>query len=268
MGRGIYIPSYPTPANGGGMQPGFRTGGFGGAVAPPAPATLVLPITIDFEDETAGQTPSWVDGRNGYKAPYVENISVEGLTKVLRFDQGDGATLGYGAINLALATDQEDGLPLDLSGDLRLQVLEYRGTSARQVYNFSDVSDFTDYTWTERLYLRDSEETNPDYMRVLSTPENGTPDYDTGNVDQTGINNSTGVSWRYSRVEVIKDGTCTFKVYDTSGVQQGTTHQVTWPTSGYYGDNLLHLHGVAGAGFLWRWAQIWIGNTSDAWPSM
>jgi hypothetical protein len=185
----------------------------------------------------------------------------------LRFDQGSGATLGYGSVNLALGAGQADGLPLPTSGNLRIQILEWRSTLARLVVNISDVADHTDDTWQQRLYLDTREEVSPDTLRVLTTPSGGTPDYDTGDVGQA-QNRNTGGSWTYSRFEIIKDGTCSYEAYNTFGQKQGVTYTVTWPTNGTYGTALKHMHGVAGAGFYWRWAQIWIGSASDSWPAM
>jgi hypothetical protein len=57
MGRGIYIPSYPTPPNGGAVQPGFRAGGFGGG-GPAGPPPIEWPLIWNVEGETLSQAPT------------------------------------------------------------------------------------------------------------------------------------------------------------------------------------------------------------------
>jgi hypothetical protein len=227
---------------------------------------LNLPITIDFDDETTGQTPSWVTGRTGYKAPYIEAQSVEGHTKCLRFDQGSGATLGYGSVQLAAAVSAAATAAINATGGLRVQVLEYRLNASRQTYAITDAQDYSVDTATQRLGWDDREENNPDtaLLRMMKDSVEKT----TGNVDQ-GVNNSTGNAWTYSRFEVTIDSGSTFKVYNTSGVQQGSTHTCGWPTDGVMpSKELKHMQGVAGSGFYWRWAEIWIGGLTDDWPAM
>lgn len=235
---------------------------------PPPPTTLTLPLTIDFDDETESETPSWVTGQTGRLAPYIEVVSaVEGHTKVLRFDAGSGATLGTGTVNLALGSGQTDGLPLSIAAGVKVQILEFRQTNTdRQVIQLMDVADPGVESTIDRIYLADREENNTDTLRLRLIRDS--VDRDTGDVS-LGHNDSTGANWRYTRWQVTLDTDLVVDIYNTAGAHQGNQRVVSWPASGEIPNELLkHLHGVAGAGFYWRWAEIWVGALADDWPTM
>jgi len=237
----------------------------GGAVVPTA---LTLPLSIDFDDETEGQTPSFVTGETGRVAPIIEVVAaVEGHTKVLKFQAGSGATLGAGTVNLALGSGQTDGLPLDVAAGFRIQILEFRQNSTdRQIIRLLDTADTEGGPMTNHIQMEDREENNPDTGRIRT--EVATVEKDTGQLEHTG-NQTTGANWRYMRWQLTDQTNLIVNLYNTAGAQQGITHTTAWPADGAIPSEVLtHLYGGAGAAFYWRWATIWVGKLADAWPAM
>jgi hypothetical protein len=125
VSRGIYIPSYPIPAVGVGIQPGFRAGGFGAGGGGGAPA-FSFPQYAGFDDFTEGQYPtavapilSYIESGKvltraiGYGATTAPNYPVEvtyAQAKQLHRDQAPGSCgvefdLGDLAINPSTHTD-------------------------------------------------------------------------------------------------------------------------------------------------------------------
>jgi hypothetical protein len=247
------------------LTPGVGAGILG---APSAADYLTLPLTIHFQDETVSQTPTWVNGNDGNEAPYVESIaSVEGYTKCLRFDAGSGATLGYGGIYLAEGAGQAAGLGLDWSDGLRIQVLQYRSAFGREVYYMTEKAKWDGGAVSEGAYLRESQETNPDYLRQQFW--NATTTYNQQD-NQTGINDDTGGVYTYTRWEIDLSTALDHKIYNTSGVQQGNTKSCAWPAGARLPlpGEVTTFGSVAGAGFFVRIVELWIGTKSDAWPAM
>jgi hypothetical protein len=209
-----------------------------------------------------------VNGNDGNLAPYVEAIaSVEGYTKCLRFDQGSGATLGYGGIYLAEAVGQTPGLGLDWSDGLRIQVLQYRSADAREVYLLNEKAKWDGVAVSEGVYLRESQETSPDYLRQQFY--NAATLYNQQD-DQVGINDSTGGAYTYTRWEIDLNTALDHKIYNTSGVQQGNTKSCAWPAGARLPlpGKVTTFGSVAGSGFFVRIVELWIGTKSDTWPTM
>lgn len=80
MGRGVYIPSYPTPLNGGGVQPGFRAGGFGGGGGEgggEGPFVQSWPIFYNFEGDTVGDTVSVLNAKDTHYDIVTANATVQ-----------------------------------------------------------------------------------------------------------------------------------------------------------------------------------------------
>ena len=233
---------------------------------------ISLPFTIDFDTETTSATPSYCNAWTSRAAPTVELIgsTVEGHTKCLQFVKGSPPNVGAGAIDLGAAIGgYAAGAGIIATGGIRMQILEKRTdeTKGRQTWYFADGNDEIAGASDNMCYFGEREENDPDTLRLLL--KKATTSYDTGQDDQVGINNETGEAWRYTRFEFTVSTGLTCDVYDTSGSQQGTGHSVSWPAGGQTPVvQLPYLETSAGAGFKYEIAEIWIGDSGDAWPSM
>jgi len=231
---------------------------------------LTMPVFMDFDDATAGQTPAYVTGLTGKTAPTCENIgeTIEGHTKMLRFQKGSGAAVGQGTIDAVAYLTASAGASFDTSQGLRIQFLDkMTDDKGRRVYYFNNLADWAaGGTLTDRLGFQDKEENNPDTFRVYLMKDESV--WDTGDTS-TGVNNDNINNWRYIRIVYNPGETTTLDVYGTNGTHNGSQHTVTWPTNGESPiRNCLHLYLTGGGGYHHDLAEVWIGSLTDDWPAI
>jgi hypothetical protein len=267
MGNRIYMPSYPTPANGGGVQPGFRTGGFGGGAAP-APVYPTLPQTFTFEDGTLGDF-SFRTGPSSYlfPAPTTVDSHTPSYSKVLeiRCNAGVHGDLSYGGFYNA-------GLKFDISLGIRWQVYGalLSGWKRRQWQNFlweQDAGWFNtgiDYyvntnfaSPNDKYFLREIIASSSNIIRDDSSPGTGRNmgDYNP--------------HWVVMNFEITADA-AQAKYYETATVDGTSPTQTETLTKDFSSVSLdTPVAGFRSYDFEHRFqvAHIWFGTSSDAFPT-
>jgi hypothetical protein len=117
----------------------------------------------------------------------------------------------------------------------------------------------------DRLYWLITETPSPDEYQHYRNIGGVLDFFDTYN---TGSNIQTGANWHYYQYEQTVNGNSTWSVYDTAGDLVYTKTDAYPGTAGAFPPNMQYLAVRATPATSRRVAQVWVGNSTDAWPSM
>jgi hypothetical protein len=218
--------------------------------------TFVTPVYHHWNGETPGELPSHSAKPSSMLAFEISNDHPLNWT--------------HSAWGPTVATT--DGLLVDLGGTLgsedsgvRVVTLQRMNGTGLGFYEDGMNSSGADVYGDNYIRWQITEATNPDrwnHARVIGGVTDFAEDY-TGH----GQNNSTGNSWRYVFFEQLAAGNTTWSVYDEAGALQYTGSRAYQGTAGDFPIGLRYLQ-IIGFNAGTAVAQIWIGRSTDAWPTL
>jgi hypothetical protein len=232
----------------------------GETTGPPLPpgiiGTLVTPVYHHWNGETPGELPSHSAKPSSMLALEIDDDHPTNWTHCVR-----GPTPG-----------ETDGLLVDLGGTfgsadpgIRIVTLERTQGTALGFYRNGITSDGGDVNGDDYILLNISESTNPDgryHARIIG----GATDF-AENYTAHGENQSTGNAWRYVFFEQLSEGDTTWAVYDDAGALQYTGSRAYQGTANQFPYDLRYFQ-IFSFNHATEVAQIWIGRSTDAWPSL
>jgi hypothetical protein len=250
MTRKLYTPSYPTPAGGGAVQPGFRVKGFGSGVN-----WLNTPAAQNVDDLTAGLPVPWAVDRQNAKNK-VKSESIEGHTNVIEID----STLGSGWVSFELGGNMnpEDGF--------RIQWLHYQDNLYCWMWCYLAIQSEAD---DRIIYMLIGENSTQYRARSLVRDGKGNT-YDTGEIQPGGALNGTGNNWSYKRYEWDLNQLICYSHnihgFPHPGYPKTQVH-ATSPLPNYP-KRVDSISFYSSDGWMdQKIGELWIGTKSDAWPT-
>jgi hypothetical protein len=215
-----------------------------------------LPVYHHWNGETVGEIPSYSTKPDSVPALLIHGDHPTNWTHCAR-----GPTVAAA-----------DGLLVDLGGTLSpnmsgIRVLTLHRTQGTALM-WCDVqltAGPTDLFGNDYVFWEIAENVSPDervHRRIIGGVEDFNEVY-TGH----GENRAKGNSWRYVFYEQLKNGDTTWSVYNESGTLDYTGSRAYQGTAEVFPENMRYL-GLRSWNNGSEFAQIWVGTSDDAWPSL